>query len=132
MLIIIGIDTNRVPIPKIVSKPPINSVYADKAALKCGHGMPQPAKRRRESIEIVELAPSRLHEEVSDEHSNQQLHYPFLSVQQVNSLFSPFSYQQRPACFTDSLCTFHGRPFVFGFRREERGHNRPRSRSIRV
>ena len=36
---------NRVPIPKIVSRPPINSVYADKAALKYGHGMPQPAKR---------------------------------------------------------------------------------------
>src|SRR4029077_11549809 len=56
MLIIIGIDTNRVPIPKIVSTPPINSVYADKAALKCGHRIPQPAKRRANPSRLWSLA----------------------------------------------------------------------------
>jgi hypothetical protein len=86
MLIIIGIDTNRVPIPKIVSRPPINSVYADKAALKCGQGEAPAGKAPRESVEVVKLAPSRLHEEVADEHPNEQLHYPFLFIQQMNSL----------------------------------------------
>ncbi len=72
-------------------------------------------KAPRESVEIVELAPSRLHEEVADEHPNQQLHYPFLLVKQMNSLFNSPSYQQQPAHFTGTSCSFHGKPLAFDF-----------------
>jgi hypothetical protein len=41
-------------------------------------------KALSESVEIVELASSRLHEEVADEHPNQELHYPLLFVQQMD------------------------------------------------
>src|SRR5258708_10541975 len=61
-------------------------------------------KALSESVEIVELAPSRLHEEVADEHPNQELHYPLLFVQQMDGPFNPPSCKQRPAAFRDMLC----------------------------
>src|SRR6266404_5418020 len=40
MLMIIGIETKRIPNPRIVSAPPRNSVYAERAALNAGWGIP--------------------------------------------------------------------------------------------
>jgi hypothetical protein len=56
---IIGIDTNRIPIPPLVSEPPMHSVQADSAALNAGCEIPPANEVRGEAREVVNLSPSR-------------------------------------------------------------------------
>src|SRR3989442_177859 len=52
MLMKSGMEASRVKRPSTMSRPPRNSVPAERAALKAGAGMPHPAKRSAKSSRL--------------------------------------------------------------------------------